>query len=45
MKYAIPDDVCNTFILTYQKLREFEDNLHNLVHLENNILFPKVGQL
>jgi regulator of cell morphogenesis and NO signaling len=41
--YAIPDDVCNTFVLTYKKLQEFEDDLHKHVHLENNILFPKVG--
>lgn len=40
--YAIPDDACNTFRLTYQKLREFEDDLHKHVHLENNILFRKV---
>lgn len=44
-EYAIPDDVCNTFMLTYQKLREFEDDLHKHVHLENNILFPKAAEL
>ncbi|KAA0890375.1 iron-sulfur cluster repair di-iron protein [Oryzomonas rubra] len=44
-EYTIPDDVCNTFMLTYQKLREFEDDLHKHVHLENNILFPKAAQL
>ena len=43
--YAIPDDVCNTFAVTYQKLREFEDDLHKHVHLENNILFPKAARL
>ncbi|MDK9708567.1 MAG: iron-sulfur cluster repair di-iron protein [Desulforhopalus sp.] len=43
--YAIPDDVCNTFMVTYQKLKEFEDDLHKHVHLENNILFPKAAQL
>lgn len=41
--YAIPDDVCNTFVVTYNKLREFEDDLHKHVHLENNILFPKAA--
>lgn len=45
MEYAIPGDVCNTFMLTYQKLKEFEDDLHKHVHLENNILFPKAAQL
>ncbi|MDA8413851.1 MAG: iron-sulfur cluster repair di-iron protein [Desulfobacteraceae bacterium] len=44
-EYAIPADVCNTFMLTYRKLKEFEDDLHKHVHLENNILFPKVAEL
>jgi len=43
--YAIPDDVCNTFVITYRKLKEFEDDLHTHVHLENNILFPKAELL
>jgi regulator of cell morphogenesis and NO signaling len=43
--YTIPDDVCNTFALTYRKLKEFEEDLHKHVHLENNILFPKARQL
>jgi len=43
--YAIPDDVCNTFAVTYRKLKEFEDDLHKHVHLENNILFPKAARL
>lgn len=43
--YAIPDDVCNTFVVTYRKLKEFEDDLHKHVHLENNILFLKAAQL
>lgn len=44
-EYAIPADVCNTFVLTYKKLKEFEDDLHMHVHLENNILFPKAAHL
>lgn len=44
-EYAIPDDVCNTFMVTYRKLKEFEDDLHKHVHLENNILFPKAAEL
>jgi regulator of cell morphogenesis and NO signaling len=43
--YAIPGDVCNTFMVTYRKLKEFEDDLHKHVHLENNILFLKAAQL
>lgn len=41
--YAIPVDACNTYMVTYQKLKEFEDDLHKHVHLENNILFPKAA--
>jgi len=44
-EYAIPGDVCNTFAVTYRKLKEFEDDLHKHVHLENNILFLKAAQL
>lgn len=43
--YAIPEGVCNTFVVTYRKFKEFEDDLHKHVHLENNILFPKAAQL
>jgi regulator of cell morphogenesis and NO signaling len=39
--YTLPPDACTTFMVTYQKLQEFEDDLHKHVHLENNILFPK----
>jgi len=44
-EYAIPGDVCNTFMITYRKLKEFEDDLHKHVHLENNILFLKAAEL
>lgn len=44
-EYLIPPDVCNTFMVTYRKLEEFEDDLHKHVHLENNILFPKAAEL
>lgn len=43
--YIVPKDVCNTFMVTYRKLKEFEDDLHKHVHLENNILFPKAAKL
>lgn len=43
--YAVPADACNTFMLTYRMLKEFEDDLHKHVHLENNILFPKAEKL
>ena len=39
--YKTPENACNTFKALYAKLEEFEDDLHQHVHLENNILFPK----
>ena len=39
--YQVPADGCNTYRVTYKLLKEFEDDLHIHVHLENNILFPK----
>jgi regulator of cell morphogenesis and NO signaling len=39
--YNVPADGCNTYAVTYRLLKEFEDDIHIHVHLENNILFPK----
>ncbi len=38
--YTIPPSGCNTYMVTYAMLKEFEENLHEHIHLENNILFP-----
>lgn len=43
--YAPPSDACTTYRVTYQELEEFERDLHQHVHLENNILFPKSIEL
>lgn len=39
--YTPPEDACNTFRVTLSLLKEFEEDLHRHIHLENNILFPK----
>ncbi|HYG40864.1 MAG TPA: iron-sulfur cluster repair di-iron protein [Cytophagales bacterium] len=39
--YNPPADACNTYKVTFALLKEFEDDLHLHIHLENNILFPK----
>ncbi len=39
--YTPPKDACNTYKVSYALLKEFEDNLHRHIHLENNVLFPK----
>lgn len=40
-----PDDACTTFRLMLNELDEFEKDLHQHIHLENNILFPKAIKL
>ncbi len=40
--YTPPEDACNTFRALYASLDEFEQDLHQHIHLENNILHPKV---
>lgn len=39
--YTPPADACNTYRVTIAMLKEFEEDLHLHIHLENNILFPK----
>ncbi len=39
--YSIPEDACNTYMVALSKLEAFEKDLHQHIHLENNILFPK----
>ncbi len=41
-KYNSPPSACNTYKALYNSLKEFQDDLHIHIHLENNILFPKV---
>ena len=43
--YQLPDSACNSFRLLYAKLKDLESDLHQHIHLENNILFPKALQL
>ncbi|MDP2089645.1 MAG: iron-sulfur cluster repair di-iron protein [Flavobacteriaceae bacterium] len=43
--YTPPQDACNTYSVTFALLKEFEQDLHLHIHLENNILFPKAIEL
>ena len=43
--YNAPEQACTTFRMTLDALKAFEGDLHQHVHLENNILFPKAIQL
>ena len=39
--YALPQDACISYRTLYQALQGFEADLHQHIHLENNILFPR----
>jgi regulator of cell morphogenesis and NO signaling len=39
--YTPPQDACTTYRLCFAALKAFELDLHQHVHLENNVLFPK----
>ena len=39
--YSLPADACTTYSTYYKELKEFEEDLHKHVYLENYILFPK----
>ncbi|TBW27988.1 iron-sulfur cluster repair di-iron protein [Gramella sp. KN1008] len=38
--YTPPAHACNTYRALFDKLAEFEEDLHQHIHLENNILHP-----
>jgi regulator of cell morphogenesis and NO signaling len=40
-EYAPPEDACVSFRTLYKALDDFEADLHQHIHLENNILFPR----
>ena len=39
--YAAPEGACASYQTLFQGLEEFEADLHQHIHLENNILFPR----
>ncbi|MEO8761058.1 MAG: iron-sulfur cluster repair di-iron protein [Bacteroidia bacterium] len=39
--YTPPSDACSSYKVLFAKLKEFEEDLHEHIHLENNILFSK----
>lgn len=39
--YTVPQDGCMSYEMLYRALPEFEADLHQHIHLENNILFPR----
>src|ERR1051326_5491199 len=43
--YAAPADACVSYQTLYRALEELEKDLHQHIHLENNILFPRAVKL
>lgn len=41
-EYNVPEDGCITYCKTFDKLQELEADLFQHIHLENNILFPRL---
>jgi regulator of cell morphogenesis and NO signaling len=44
-EYAAPADACTSYKTLLLELHQFELDLHQHVHLENNILFPRAVEL
>jgi len=43
--YEAPPDACISYQTLYRALAEFEADLHQHIHLENNILFPRAVEM
>lgn len=43
--YTIPNDVCTTYRAMLEGLQRLEADLHEHIHKENNILFPRAAKL
>jgi len=43
--YAAPPDACISFQTLYRALAAFEADLHQHIHLENNVLFPRAIEM
>jgi len=43
--YAVPADACISYTTLYEALKGFEADLHQHIHVENNILFPRAVAL
>lgn len=43
--YMPPADACSSYQFLYKKLKDLDEDLHQHIHLENNVLFPKALKL
>ncbi len=44
-QYTAPADGCTTYRVAFAMLKDFEEDLHLHIHLENNIMFPRAIEL
>ena len=44
-EYTAPGDACISYQTLYKALADFEKDLHQHIHLENNILFPRAIEM
>lgn len=40
--YTLPENACNSYTYLFDSMKAFEQDLLQHIHLENNILFPKI---
>ena len=43
--FTAPEGTCISYSTLYQALEAFEQDLHQHIHLENNILFPRAVEM
>lgn len=43
--FTVPEDACISYRTLYQALEALEQDLHQHIHLENNILFPRAVEM
>ena len=43
--YRVPEDACISYRTLYDALQGFEKDLHQHIHLENNVLFPRASAM
>ena len=43
--YTPPADACSSYTLLIAKLKDFRDALHEHIHIENNLIFPRSIEL
>ena len=44
-EYALPEGACTSYTALYARLVDLERDLHQHIHLENNILFPRAIEM